>query len=452
MAADDLASARPPATSQTPPTRVRYGVLTYLALLSFVLYLDRVCMAQAAGPIQEELGISNFWMGFVHGSFLVAYGLFEVPTGRWGDRHGSRGVLARIVIWWSAFTVLTGMVSGLLMLLVVRFLFGAGEAGALPNAARVVARWFPAGRRGPAQGVVTTSTLIGGAVTPMLTAYLIDRTGWRWAFLLFGCVGVVWAVAFYHWYRDDPAEHASVNRAELQLLVSAPQAATPASHPPVPWRLVLARANVWLLGGVITCSAFASYLYYTWYPTYLQRARGVNNVTSGALTSMVLAGGAAGCLLGGYLGDWVVRRTGARGWTRRVLGSGGHTIAALGLLLSIQVDSPLAAALWATLSCLTANIQLANWWAAVTDVSGKHLGALFGLLNSMGVPGAFLSPVLFGWISDRLGQLGYAGREQFDPLFFLYGAVLLVGATGWLFIDATKPIAEPQPSDKRLVG
>jgi MFS family permease len=448
MAADSSASASFGTEPEAPPTRVRYGVLTYLALLSFVLYIDRVCMAQAAKPIQIELGLDNFWMGFVHGSFLVAYGLFEVPTGRWGDRYGSRGVLARIVVWWSLFTVLTGVASGLAMLLVVRFLFGAGEAGALPNAARVVARWFPPGKRGPAQGVVTTSTLIGGAATPVLTAFLIELMGWRWAFVIFGCLGVAWAFAFYSWYRDDPAEHPAVNEAELRLLIGGKSPSPPAVHPPIPWRLVLTSANVWLLGGVITCSAFASYLFYTWYPTYLQSARGLSNTESGLLTSMVLAGGAIGCLLGGYLGDWLVQRTGERRWSRRVLGSGGHFVAALALGASTLVDSPLAAALCAGLACLSSNVQLATWWAAVTDVSGKHLGALFGLLNSMGVPGAFVSPVFFGWASQWLGNLGYTGRNQFDPLFYVYALVLLVGATGWLFVDATRSVVEPPVTGK----
>ena len=111
------------------PTRARFGVLGFLCSLAFVLYLDRVCIGQALPSIQKDLGLDNGQTGYALGAFLIAYGLFEVPTGRWGDRFGSRGVLTRIVLWWSLFTALTGVVNGLLALVAVRFLFGAGEAG-----------------------------------------------------------------------------------------------------------------------------------------------------------------------------------------------------------------------------------------------------------------------------------------------------------------------------------
>jgi len=126
------------------PTRTRYILVAWLCGLAGVLYLDRVCMAQAVGPIQAELDLSNTQISYALMAFTLAYGIFEIPTGRLGDRIGSRFVLTRIVIWWSLFTALTGASWGFSSLVLVRFLFGAGEAGAYPNAARVISRWFPA--------------------------------------------------------------------------------------------------------------------------------------------------------------------------------------------------------------------------------------------------------------------------------------------------------------------
>jgi MFS family permease len=471
MAADPLASAGTSSLALASPTRVRYGVLAYLCALSFILYIDRVCIGKAAGPIEADLGISHTDMGLVFGAFTLAYGLFEVPTGRWGDRYGSRGVLTRIVLWWSLFTALTGCVwvftldsgyyllvpwveggvpillNSFVVLLVVRFLFGAGEAGALPNAARVINRWFPAGSRGPAQGLVNTATLVGGVVAPVLAAYLIDWVGWRLSFVLFGALGVVWAAAFYPWFRDDPLSHPAVNEAERRLIAVGRVAGQGTQHPPVPWRRVLTSANVWLMGGVITCSAFVSYLYYFWYPTYLEKGRQVENIDSGWLTALVQTGGAVGCFLGGYLADAVVRRTGERRWSRRLVGCGGLGTAALMLLLGVQCDSPVASSVFTALASLSALMALPTWWSVVTEVSGPHVGALFGLLNSLGVPGAVASQLFFGWFADERERLGYVGRDQWDPGFYVCAGILLIGAVGWLFIDATRSVVEPRKGD-----
>ncbi len=436
-----------PLITQAPgaATRVRYRVLALLCLLTFILYLDRICIGQAASSIQEDLKISHTAMGFVLAAFTVAYGLFEVPTGHWGDRYGSRGVLTRIVLWWSAFTVLTGAATGLAMLLIVRFLFGAGEAGALPNVARVVSRWFPAGSRGPAQGIVVTSALVGGAVSPVVTQSLLATLGWRWTFVLLGVPGFLWAVFFYWWFRDDPATHKAANEPERQYIkAGAAQPALADRHPPVPWRQVLTSANIWLLGSVISCSAFTTYLFFSWYPTYLKEARLVTPALSGWLASMVLAGGAIGSSVGGYLSDGLVRYTGNRRWSRRAIGCFSLGSAAVAMVASIYCASPWLAAAYTTWACLSVHLQQASWWEAVTEISGKHLGTLFGLMNSLGVPGAVASQLFLGWFVDVLGELGYVGRARWDSAFYIYGTVLLIGVLCWLFVDTTKSVVHEQ--------
>jgi ACS family glucarate transporter-like MFS transporter len=324
----------------------------------------------------------------------------------------------------------------------VRFLFGAGEAGALPNAARMVARWFPPGARGPAQGIVITSALVGGACAPVITEHLIGLLGWRWAFAVLGIPGVLWAFAFYRWYRDDPAQHPAANARERRYISGdvAPPPAAP--HPAVPWARVLTSANVWLLGGVVTCGAFTTYMFFSWYPTYLQKARDVPPLVSGWLASMVLAAGAIGSLAGGFCADWLVRRTGSRGWSRSGVGFCALGSAAAAMIASVHIDAPWGAACLASWASLAIHFQLASWWAAVTDISGRHLGALFGLMNSLGVPGAVASQLFLGWFVDRLRDMGYTGRDQWDPAFLVYGLVLVIGSVCWLFIDVTQSAVE----------
>jgi MFS family permease len=429
-----------PSVALPPPTRVRYKVLAYLCVLALILYIDRICISQAVPAIEAELGISHTDMGLVLAAFTLAYCLFEVPAGWWGDRFGSRGVLTRIVLWWSAFTALTGAGMGLGSLLLIRFLFGAGEAGAFPNTARILARWFPSGRRGPAQGLINTTALLGGAIAPAATAYLIGAIGWRLAFVVFAAPGLAWAIAFHRWYRDNPAAHPEVNEAERQLVGAALAPAGDIHHPPIPWRLVLTSANVWLLGGVIACSAFNTYLYFSWYPTYLIRGRGVDPVLAGWLASLVLGAGAVGGTLGGFLSDALIRRSGNRRVSRRAIGCAALSLSAVFLVTGVYSDSPILAAFWTALAVWATNMTLANWWGAVADISGRHLGALFGLMNSMGGVGAIASQLFLGRFVDWMGRLGFEGRAQWDPAFGVYVSILGLGAFGWLWIDPTRPV------------
>ena len=204
-------------------------------------------------------------------AFTLAYGLFEVPTGRWGDRIGGRRVLTRISLWWSAFTAITGACTGLWTLVGVRFLFGAGEAGAFPNVARVLSRWFPDEERGRAQGVLLAASSIGGALAPFLAAVLIQAIGWRWTFAAFGGVGAAWAAGFWWWFRDDPATHPAVGPAELAHI--GRRATSSDVHTAIPWAAVARNPSIRALGLIMALGSFNSYIYFSWYPKYLKDGR-----------------------------------------------------------------------------------------------------------------------------------------------------------------------------------
>ena len=447
-----------------PPTQVRHQLLLFLGSLSFVLYLDRVCLGQALKPISEELQISETGMGWILGAFTLAYGLFEVPTGHWGDRFGSRRVLTRIVLWWSTFTILTGLVpafslplpiqpfasgavlafDSFVLLFVVRFLFGAGEAGALPNVARVVSRWFPQSERPLAQAVVLTSMLLGGAAAPVLAGFLIEKYGWRVAFGLFGLVGVAWAWAFSAWFRDDPADHPAVNAAERALILQGREApgGARATHS-IPWQFVLSSRNVWLLGAIMSCGASCSYFYMGWYPSYLQKGRGVSAEDSKWLASLVMVGGATGALLGSVLGGIVDRWQYDNRWKRCLTGFGLFASAAICLTGSLYCESPRNSTLLVALAFCFAQAQQPTWWTVVAAISGRHLGALFGLMNSMGVPGAFFANVFTGWLVDQRKAQGAEGRVAWDGVYPWFIGILMLGALFWLFVDLTRSAVEP---------
>ena len=155
-----------------PPTRVRYQVVALTVLLAMVTYLDRVCISKLAPDIMRDLGLSKIEMGYVFSAFALAYALFEIPTAWWADRGGTRLVLTRIVLWWSTFTIATAAAVNYATLLLVRFLFGAGEAGAWPCVARTFSRWIPARERGRVQGIFFAGAHLAGGLTPLAVVAL----------------------------------------------------------------------------------------------------------------------------------------------------------------------------------------------------------------------------------------------------------------------------------------
>ena len=424
------------------PPRVRFVVLGYLAVLTFILYLDRVCIGKVGQRIRDEFGLSATELSYVFSAFGLAYTLFLPIAGRLADRFSGRVVLTVIVLWWSAFTSLTGLAGSFAMLLIVRFLFGAGEAGALPCCARIIDRWFPATSRGFAQGLVNTSALVGATVAPFTTEWIVeviddrlapvfvDRfgtapVGWRWTFLVFGLLGVVWAAAFWLVYRDEPRTHPDVHDADR-------------AHDAVPWRAVTASRNVWLMGLIMSCVSCAAYFFFSWYPSYLEKGRGVSPLASGSMSSLVLAGGALGSVLGGILSDLVQRRTGGKRRARSAIGAVSMTLAAVSLVASLATDHALAASALTALAYCWIMMQSASWWGVVSDISGPHVGVLFGVMNGLGAFGAIGGQYFIGRMVDYNESQGLLGRAQWDPGIVWFGGVLLVGAVAWIFVDSNK--------------
>ena len=266
-----IAPRRGPGT--TPLTRMKYQhrVLGLLSLLAVITYLDRVCISVAGPRMQDALHISPQAWGWVMSAFFISYSAFEIPAGMLGDRIGPRRVLTRIVLWWSAFTSLTGAVTSYPILLLVRFCFGMGEAGAYPNIGVVVSRWMPANRRARALGVVWMMSQLGGALAPLLVVPIMIHFGWQAAFYLFGVVGLAWCVVWYAWFRDTPAEKPGISAAELAEIGEGKPLHSPTA---LPWAVVLRSGNLWRVMAIAACYVYALAFFQSWFQTYLVKGRG----------------------------------------------------------------------------------------------------------------------------------------------------------------------------------
>jgi MFS transporter, ACS family, glucarate transporter len=405
-------------------------VLALLSLLLVITYLDRVCISVAGPRMQESLHIGPSAWGWVIGVFTLAYAAFEIPSGMLGDRIGARKVLTRIVLWWSIFTSITGMVNGLSALLAVRFLFGIGEAGAFPCTSVAVARWFPVQERTRAFGFMFMSIQIGGALAPLLVVPIQAHYGWRASFYLFGIFGVLWAIVWYRWFRDRPADMAGISQTELAELRDLP---TAAKHG-LPWKIALRSANFWTILIVSFSYIYTFNFFQSWFHTYLVRARGYseNNLL---LSSLPFAVAAIASLAGGLVGNVVVRRLGLK-WGRRVIGIAGLGCATVCIIAVPFTHHWLAVLILLSLTYAAITFQQPTMFAVCLDIGGEYAGAVVGAWNTSSQLGSLSSALVFGWIVDRFHSY---------ELPFLPMMLLLALATGlWFRIDATEQVAHAQ--------
>ena len=423
-------NAAPPACLR--PTHARYWVIVFAVALAIIQYIDRVCISQAAPFISRDLGLNKWQMGWVFSAFTLAYALFEIPAGYLGDRIGPRKVLLRIVLWWSFFTVATGWVWNWVSLLVTRFLFGAGEAGAFPNLTKAFHRWLPLHERTRAQGVMWMSARLGGAFTPGLVFLCLQYVTWRTAFLLFGLLGVVWAIIFFWWYRDDPRAVKQVNAAEAALL---PVEADAGHHFKAPWKLLFTSRTVWCLYGQYFACSYSFYFFITWFPTYLLEARHFDVGQGSLLAGMPLLLGACGSLFAGWISPILSRRAG-RGAPGR--GAAWARSAAVGaaclLIVPTWLTNPYLAVAAIALVGFCNDIQLPGAWTACMDVGGKSVATLSGTMNMMGNVGGFVSPIVCGYIVKQTGNWNLA--------FYVTAGAYLLGAFCWLGMDPVTPLEE----------
>ena len=398
----------------------RRRVLLLLIALAIITFLDRISIAVAGPRIQQELHIAPERWGWVIGAFVLAYGLFEIPTGALGDRIGQRGVLTRIVLWWSAFTCLTGAAIGFPALVVTRFLFGAGEAGAYPNISGVIVRWFPVHERARTQGFIWAASRMGGALSPLIVVPLQSAVGWRLTFVALGVIGIVWVIFWRAVYSDRPAPGAE-ERARL--------------HSGVPWAELLRQRQLWLIFAMYFFQAWGTTFYFGWFPTYLVKGEGFTEGEMGVFSALPFVCGAFGNLAGGFLSDRLAARFGLK-IGRRLVGSASLAMSALLLVAMTMTRDKTAVVVLSSLGFGVADLMLPAAWAVCLDVGHEYAGVVTGTMNTAGQLGGFVCSVLFGYLVTAWGSY----RE---PLWLVAASVLL-GAFLFTRIDPTRQLVSAE--------
>lgn len=407
----------------------RFRVLVLLCSLTTLTYMDRICISIVGVRLKSDLHLSNEQFGWVLAAFALAYAVFEIPSGMLGDRIGPRKVFIRIVIGWSLFTALTGLVNGLIALLIVRFLFGVGESGTYPNSILVVSRWFPLSETGKALSWVGIGSQLGAAMAPLIIVPIAAAYGWRMPFFVIGSVGIVWVWFCYAWFRDFPAQMKKMPSPEKKLIESS------CHHKDqqhlVPWKLIFRNSTLWPLMLMYFCCQWANYFFIAWMPVYLQEGRGFSEHSMKEITSVLFIVGVSGFLAGGAAGDWFLKRKGLKKG-RRLTGMLG--LGACGFLLlnaAVSSNNTITAA-----SLIGANFSFSFGvmvsYAVCADIGRNNAGTVTGAMNFFGQMGAFSLALIFG----KIVQV----TQHFDYPLYLLAIVMFAGCLLWLAIDAEKPL------------
>jgi MFS transporter, ACS family, glucarate transporter len=321
-------------------------------------------------------------------------------------------------------------------MLVARFLFGVGEAGAFPNISRSFAKWVPIPERGHAHGIVFMGTRLGGALAPPVVVMLMAGVGWRLTFFIFGTFGVVWGLFWWKWFRDEPAGHPSVNATELQTIQT--QLGDGELHR-FQWRELLS-VNLLLICLMYFCMGYTLYFNLTWLPTYLREVRGFSIQQSGWIAGIVLFTGATTTLIGGRLTDRLVKKYGLK--IGRSLGIVTLPISGVILVAAALTDNPITAAILLTATLGVADLCVSSCWAMCHDVGGEHAGTVTGCMNTFGNIGGAISPLV----------VGYAVQwwNSWTLPFFITAGVYVFGGLMTLLINPNKRLLGPVQKDSHL--
>jgi len=430
-----------PATTTEARARLplRYVLVVWLGVLSAIAFLDRTNISVAAISIGREFAISNTRLGWVFSAFLIGYGSFQIPAGILARRLGPRRVLAFAGIWWAAFTTLTaavppGFEAAVLLLVVVRFALGAGEATMYPAASQFVERWFPIAERGRANGIIFAGVGFGSAVTPYIVTQIILHLGWRASFWISAGIGLLGALVWYFIARDTPEQHARISTSERSHILAAREVTVTTAGKTrssrIPWSRLFASREVVALTLSYFSFGYVAWIYFAWLFIYLAQVRGLNLKASATYTMFPFVAMTIGCLLGGVLSDFIATRFGLRAGRSIVP---GLALACTAVLLVIGSRAPDArsAALILALGAGVLYLAQSGFWAVAADIGRENTSVASGIVNMGGQLGgactASLTPVIashYGW-----------------TMSFVTAAVLaLAGGIAWLAIDPRRQI------------
>ena len=418
---------------------IRYLLVVGTFFLSVLLYVDRACISTAKDVIVDDLSLSDIQWAWVLASFAFGYALFQTPGGMMADRLGSRGVLTVVVSAWSIFTGMTAIAWSFSSLLVIRFLFGVGEAGAFPGIAKVVYAWIPVNERGLIKGINFSGSRIGAALAMPLISALILGIGWKLTFCVLMLVGFAWSTFWWYWFRNDPSEHASISDEEREYILEKRQqdvqdrSATIKEQVPQPMTIAMlfSSASLWLMMIQYFASNFTFFFALSWLYPYVKDTYNLGAMAAGFAAMIPLLAGALGNIVSGALVDCLYR-IGWSGWSRKLPAIVGFTLAALGMVMSLNQASVFGAVFWLSVAIFGSDMTLSPSWSFCIDIGGRNAGAVSGTMNMAGNLGSAITALAFAYMDKSTkGNSGF---------FYTAACLSILAIACWFAVNSERRI------------
>ncbi len=418
--------------------RTRWTLIVWMFVIAAIAYLDRVNISIAGQSIRDEFHLTNVELGWVFSAFVLGYALFQAPGGRLADRFGPRKTLAFGTAWWGLFTALTASVpasvgSALLVLLLVRFSLGLGEAVVFPASNRLVASWIPVQERGIANGIIFAGVGAGAGITPPLITYILLHYGWRWSFWISAVVGLAAGAVWLWLARDRPADHPWVTAAEADhIRAGLPPAGTgAAAGEALPWRIILADRNVWALTASYFTYGYVAYIFFTWFFLYLSTVRGLDLKSSSHYGMLPFLAMATCAPLGGWISDRLTQRYGKR-VGRCGIAVVGIAFAGVFLALGMAARDARLASIVLAGGAGALYLSQSAFWSVTADIGGASAGSVSGFMNMGNQIAGALTASLTPLLANRFG---------WQVPFLVAAALCVFGAAAWLTVHPDRPIS-----------
>jgi ACS family glucarate transporter-like MFS transporter len=426
---------------------LRWTLIFWMFLMSSIAYLDRVNISIAGSEIQKGYGLTDLQLGYVFSAFVIGYALFQAPGGRLADRYGPRRIITLGVIWWGIFTTFTTMVPAglglsIVMLILVRFLLGIGEAVVYPASNRLVATWIPSVKRGVANGFIFAGVGAGAGVTPPLITFILMNWGWRWSFYICAIIGLLAGAGWYFLARDNPEDHPWISKEELDHIVRGLPVSVSehGKERALPWGTILSNRSMIFISLSYFSYGYIAYIFFTWFFIYLSRVRGLD-LKSSAFYSMLPFLAMAGCSpLGGWISDILTKSVGRRAG-RCSVAAFGIALSAVFLALATQVESAKLASIVLAGGAGALYLSQSAYWAVTADIAGRSAGTASGLMNMVGQIGGAVTATMTPMIAQAFG---------WTASFLVAAALAALGSVAWFLVRPDEPISQGSDLCKAL--